>query len=190
MKNLLVIVCFFFAGTQAFGQLSKKMAQDTLIWTSDYFLSKEDFKAKRSAYGNKVPAYVTTAIYIYQKENNGQLMFYVEGILLKSKSFMKEETPYTLRHEQLHFDICELYARKLRQKISQKDFTKVRDLVGEIQKIYDKTSADWHKEEEKYDNDTQHGINAAKQQLWNDTIAKQLQDLEAFASIAVDIVKK
>lgn len=191
MKNLLLAACFFLALPQAFSQISKKMAQDTLIWAPDYFLSKEqDFKAKRSAYGNKVPAYVTTTIFLYQQEVNGQLVFNVEAIMLKSKSYMKEETPYSLRHEQLHFDICELFARKLRQKIAQKDFARVKDIVGEIQKMYNKVTEEWRREEEKYDNDTQHGINAAKQQIWNDNIAKQLKDFEAYASISVDIVKK
>lgn len=188
MKNLLLLICLFTV-VPGFSQISKKMAQDTLIWAPDYFLGKEDFKAKRSTYGNKIPAYVTTSVFLYQKENNGTLMFYIEAILLKSKSFMKEETPYSLRHEQLHFDICELFARKLRQKVAQKNFTKVRDIVGEIQRMYDKTISDWKREEEKYDNDTQHGINAAKQEVWNDNIARQLKALDAFSSISVNIVK-
>jgi hypothetical protein len=188
MRNLLII-CLLLGSMSAFGQLTKKMAQDTLIWSKDSLLTKEDFQAKRSAYGSKIPAYVSVFLYLYQKENEGQRMFYVEAILLKSKSYMKEETPYTLKHEQLHFDICELYARKLRQKIDLKDFTKVRDVGGELQKLYDKTSAELWKEESKYDDDTQHGINAAKQQIWMDNIAKQLAELEKYSSTEVNIVK-
>lgn len=183
------IICLLLGSMSAFGQLSKKMAQDTLIWSKDSLLTKEHFKAKRSAYGSNVPAYTTYFLFLHQRENEGQRMFYVEAILLKSKSFMKEATPYTLKHEQLHFDICELHARRMRQKIALKDFTKVKDVVSDLQKIYDKTSQECAKEEAKYDEDTQHGINAAKQQVWMDLIAKQLTELEEYSSTEVNVVR-
>ncbi len=165
------------------------MAQDTLVWSKDSLLNKEHFKAKRSRYGNDVPAYTVTFIYLYQKENNGQRMFYVEAILLKSQSYMKVETPYLLKHEQLHFDICELNARRLRQKISLKDFTKVKDVVAVLNKLYDKTNEEYRKDEQRFDEDTQHGINAAKQQVWIESIAKQMTELEEYSSTEVNVVR-
>jgi hypothetical protein len=175
------ILCFV---RQSTAQLSKKMAQDTVIWSAEVPLTKEFFQAKRSQYGKNVPAYIMSAIYLYQKEKDGTLPFYVEAIMLKSKSYMKEETSYTLNHEQLHF---ELYARKLRQRIAEKDFTKVKDIVAVINKMYAKIIEEYRKREEQYDNDTQHGVNAAKQKIWNETIAAELLALDSFASIEVNI---
>lgn len=170
-------------------QLSKRQAGDTLLWKAEVPLTRQDFQAKRSVHGKNIPAYTSSAIYLYQKDDNGSLNFYVEAIFLKSESYMKEESVYTLKHEQLHFDITELYARKIRQQIAATDFTKVRDVVKEIQKIYNRSTSDWQKEENRYDSETQHGINAATQKIWNENIARQLEDLEGFASPVVNMVK-
>lgn len=159
------------------------------MWNGAIPLTKEDFQAKRSTYGKDIPAYTSSAIYLYQKDDNGSLNFYVEALFFKSRSFMKEESPYTLGHEQLHFDITELYARILRKRIADTDFTKIRDVVGHVQKIYNKASAEWLKDEEKYDKETQHGINAAMQKKWAQDIAARLEELEAFASPAVSITE-
>jgi hypothetical protein len=186
VKRILMLLTLSMISYSSQAQLSKRMAQDTLIWKSDSMLTREDFKAKRggSAYG------VTASfIYLYQKEKSGNMLFTVEAIFLKSKSFLKDESPYIIKHEQLHFDISELYARKLRKAISDKDFKKVKKTVEVIQQLYNRASADCNKEQDKYDNDTEHSINAAKQQVWNESIAKQLAELSDYASTEVNIVK-
>ncbi len=187
MRLLLLLAFSLTVSGSVHAQLTKKQAQDTIVWKKDSLLVKENFQSKKSM---NAPAYASTAIYLYQKEVNGNLMFYVEALFLKSTSFMKDESAYILNHEQLHFDICELHARKLRQKIAEKDFAKVRDIVGEIQRMYHKTVNEWQNEEVKYDKDTQHGINAAKQNIWDENIRSQIIALDSFSSTAVDIVKK
>jgi hypothetical protein len=187
MKRILAGTLLLLFTLPVLAQLSQKEAQDTIIWNSAVPLTKDFFLAKRSKYGKDIPAYIVSAIYLYQKEKDGTRMFYIEAIMLKSKSYMKEETPYILNHEQLHFDICELYARKLRQRIAEKDFTKVKDIVSVVSQFYEKTTSEYQKRETAYDNDTQHGINAAKQKVWNETIARELAELEQFASPEVNI---
>ena len=186
MKKLLLVACMLIQCSATFAQLSKRMAQDTLVWRSDSMLIKEDFKAKR---GGSNEGLTASTFIIYPKEKNGTMIFTVEAIFLKSKSYLKEDSPYIIKHEQLHFDICELYARKLRQLIAEKDFKKVKKIVEEIQRMYNKTFADCQREETKYDNDTEHSMNAAKQKVWNDLVAQQLKDLEKYASTEVNIVK-
>ncbi|MES2689631.1 MAG: DUF922 domain-containing protein [Bacteroidota bacterium] len=188
MKQLFLILTLLFS-LHVSAQLTKRQALDTLIWNTVQPLTKEDFQSKRSMYGREIPAYTSSAIYLYQKEDNGQLNFYVEAIFLKSKSYMAKESVYILKHEQIHFDITELYARKLRQLIAQKDFTKVKNVVSEIDRMYKRMASEWQKEENKYDSETQHGINGARQNIWNDNIAAQLKKLEAFAAPDVSMVK-
>lgn len=188
MRSYLFILLLCFAGSVS-AQLTKKQAGDTLLWKADVPLTPQDFQAKRSAYGKTVPAYTSSAIYLYQKDDNGSLNFYVEALFMKSKSYMKDQSVYILKHEQVHFDITEIYARKMRQRIAATDFTRVRDVVKEIQKIYDKIMAEWQREEERYDKETQHGINAATQNTWNERVAAQLVELNGFASPAVNIVR-
>lgn len=149
-------VFFLLFSINVSAQLTKRQAQDTLIWNNSQVLTKDDFQSKRNMYGSQIPAYTSSAIYLYQKEDNGQLNFYVEAIFLKSKSYMAKESVYILKHEQMHFDITELYARKLRQLIAQKDFTKVKNVVSEIERMYKRVTNEWQREENKYD--TRHNM--------------------------------
>jgi len=108
---------------------------------------------------------------------------------MKSKSYIRENAPYVLKHEQLHFDITELYARKLRQMMHETDFKKVKNISAEISKMYNRVMADENKEQNKYDKDTEHGLNAAKQQVWSDDIAARLGAAEAFTATEINVVK-
>lgn len=118
------------------------------------------------------------------------MLFVVEAVFLKSKSFLKDDSPYILKHEQLHFDICEVNTRKLRKAIMEKDFSKVKDIVAVITKIYNKAAEELTKEQYAYDGDTQNGMNGAKQKLWNERIEKELLELDGFSSTQIDIANK
>ncbi|MEO8760623.1 MAG: DUF922 domain-containing protein [Bacteroidia bacterium] len=164
----------------------RKFKKDTIVWQADSLLKKEDFKARYKG-SNGPLGFTDAAIFIYPGENSGQLIFYVEALFFKSKSYIVKYSEYVLKHEQIHFDIAELYARKLRQKIADTDFKKVKDVRGEITRFFRQTFADFKKEEEKYDKDTQHGLNPAKQQLWNDDIQNRIKELDKYSDSAIDI---
>ena len=115
--------------------------------------------------------------------------FHVEAIFVKSKSYITNYSEYVLKHEQLHFDVCELYARKLRQKLTETDFKKVKNVQQLIQNAYTKISQDFNKEQDRYDEDTEHGLNAAKQQVWNDDINRRIKELDAFGDTEINTVK-
>lgn len=187
MKHLLLF-CLLCIGCFAQAQSTKKLAKDTLIWRADSLLTTEHFQAKRNNVKGAF-AYTTLSIWLYQRDVAGKLLFFVDALMLKSKSFLPKDAPYALNHEQKHFDLCEVYARKIRQKLAEKDFTKVKDTQAEVSKIYNRLMDDYTKEQEKFDKETEHGINAAKQKIWDDKIAAMLADLAAYSSNSVDIVK-
>ena len=92
----------------------------------------------------------------------------------------KAASPTLLRHEQLHFDLTEVYARRLRQKLktANLDCQKLQPVFNRLTKaVYDQ----WSDEENRYDLDTNHGLNAAKQARWDQQIQQQLANLAAFA---------
>ncbi|MGI4886811.1 MAG: DUF922 domain-containing protein [Janthinobacterium lividum] len=93
----------------------------------------------------------------------------------------KSSSPALLRHEQLHFDLTEVYARRLRQKLktANLDCQKLQPAFNRLtQAVYDQ----WSNEENRYDVDTHHGLNAAKQAFWEKQVQQQLAELAAFAS--------
>jgi hypothetical protein len=163
-----------------------RLKNDTVIWQKDSMLNLSDFKAK---VGRDYAGCAATFILIEPVEENGNMLFSVQAVLMKSKSAIIKTSDYILKHEQLHFDICELYARKLRQMMLETDFTKVKNIQNEIQKMYNKVNTEFVKCENKYDNDTNHGENPAKQKVWDDDVASQLKGLDQYVSTEVNVVK-
>jgi hypothetical protein len=89
-------------------------------------------------------------------------------------------TPALLRHEQLHFDIAEVYARRLRQQLATMH-TPCNQLGSTFDRISQKAYADWQQAEDTYDRDTNHGLQHERQTQWETQVRRQLLDLAAFA---------
>lgn len=94
----------------------------------------------------------------------------------------KNATPALLRHEQLHFDITEVYARIMRQKLAvyatKVDCNKLQPSFNNLTKlVYDV----WDREQNRYDRETNHGLNTARQAFWEKDIQTRLTQLQAFA---------
>jgi hypothetical protein len=184
MKRILSILLFTSIAQFAFAQQTGKSKLDTIVWKKSTPLLMEDFKGKPT--GN-LPADASTTITLYTKVENGSTMLHIDAVFVKSKSYIKDKTAATLKHEQLHFDIAELYARKLRQRIIQKDFSKVENIETEIRKTYDQVAEEWGKVNRQYDEAVQNGMNMIKQKEWNDKIANQLTEFAKYANMPIDI---
>lgn len=85
-----------------------------------------------------------------------------------------------LRHEQLHFDIAEVYARRLRLKFASARPNCVQ-LQGAFNRISQSLYAEWEREETRYDQETSHGLNAVQQAFWERQTAVRLQQLAEYA---------
>lgn len=187
MKKIIVILLFANIATNCLSQkVTPKQLKDSILWREGYALKKEDYKAKPKP---NAPVFSSVGMYMYVKESGG-IVFVVETIFLKSISFMKTPSEYSFKHEQNIFDLCELNARKLRKKISEKNFNKSKNLREELNDLYTKASNDFNKDREKYEKDTEFGLNMVKQQNWTEKIAKELTELEQFASTDVEVVTK
>ncbi len=191
MKKVLLFsfsLLLFLSGYSQKGQVVniKKLKNDTIIWQKDSLLNPADFKGKVS---KQWAGCAVTFIMIEPVESNGNMLFSVQAVFDKSKSSIIKTSDYILKHEQLHFDICELYARKLRKMLLETDFKKVKNIQREIQNMYNKVNNEYAKYEEKYDKDTNHGENPAKQKVWSDDIANQMKELDKYASTMVNVVQ-
>jgi len=191
MKRILLLLLFSVFSLVVFSQNSpikpklKKFRNDTIVWKPDSLLKPTDFKSRSR--GNAL-GFTASGIILYPDESGGALMFYVEAVFVKSKSFIAKNTEYVLKHEQMHFDITELYARKLRQKMKATDFKKVKNVVAELNKLFKKIDTEYQKEQARYDKETEHGLNPAQQQVWNEDIAKRLKELDAYADTGINLV--
>ena len=83
-----------------------------------------------------------------------------------------------LKHEQLHFDIAEVYTRLCRKKLR-----KMNHACSNIHALETQARlATWFQEGEnlKYDRESNHYKNKAGQEKWNDKVALWLKNLEEF----------
>jgi len=71
-----------------------------------------------------------------------------------------------LIHEQGHFDLSEIYARKLEKKLNNANL-KMNNIVADSKHIYEEVYLEFSQEQIKYDNETTHGSILEKQEKWN-----------------------
>ena len=104
----------------------------------------------------------------------------VDCVFYPEKSWYKIEhgNDHILNHEQLHFNITELHARKLRQKISELKIT--ANLRNALNALYEENSQESLLMQRKYDRETNHSINKEKQNEWNVYVAEALKNFEAY----------
>ncbi len=117
----------------------------------------------------------------YKVENHLQ-WFSAECIFLKKSSFLgSNRTDYVLNHEQVHFDIGEVYARVLRKEILLIGKEINRNNSKRIDSLVDATKALLIQEQLLYDSETDGSQNRTKQEWWDMKIRSKLDSLSAFA---------
>lgn len=162
-------------------------AQDVeLPWTVDRKLTWTDFQATPD-YKHPYAAITYSGMsYGFSAEIIGgkvAVNYTVNSFFVANKSWVKKRymRDYVLlKHEQLHFDITELFARKFRKALSEMTFTK--NVKTEIKEVYHAITKEKAKLQELYDAETDHSKNTTAQKMWEQKIANELQKLNNFAS--------
>jgi predicted secreted Zn-dependent protease len=85
-----------------------------------------------------------------------------------------------LEHEQLHFDLSQIYARQLRKKIADSKLN-LFNFTKESNKIFDDIFFLYKERQNLYDTETNHGINNAAQKKWEKNIETELNELETYS---------
>lgn len=93
---------------------------------------------------------------------------------------------HALNHEKRHFDICEIYAREIRKRISETTFTR-RNLNAQLKTIFAELTQKHSAEQSKYDHETDHSIDHEEQDEWNNEIEQRLAALAAYSDTVVVI---
>jgi hypothetical protein len=91
-----------------------------------------------------------------------------------------------LEHEKKHFELTEIYARKLRKLVSNSRYTSTR-FKDEINKQFTELVAQHRAEQVRYDHETNHSIDHHQQIKWNTRIDEQLASLSAYSKTTVII---
>ncbi|MEZ5317152.1 MAG: DUF922 domain-containing protein [Vicinamibacterales bacterium] len=157
-----------------------------IAWSRLRPLTWADFR------GTPDPASEVAALTVYVISYDAQcasgvLSVRVSSTFLPDRSWVKpavlernEDGRRALDHEQTHFDLSEVHVRRIRKRLreltdpcraSQQEF---QDLV---QPFIDEDA----RRQSAYDRETVHGLNAARQAEWDETVRRELASLNAWA---------
>lgn len=118
--------------------------------------------------------------YSYTFHSLNDFHFDVRAYFNPETSWVKSgfKTEALLKHEQTHFDIAELYARKLKQALESKIYSENFD--SEIKDVFNQYKEEYHKVQKLYDEETIHSTIAYKQKQWESYVSNELQRYSEF----------
>jgi hypothetical protein len=136
----------------------------TLPWMNKRRLTWDDFKCD-PVRNTEAVALTSTSLGISYKIKGNQFQYDVACSFSKHHSWGLMKTPYILAHEQGHFDITEIFARKLHQKLQVYQLND-RTFKQDISTIYQKVVKEKEAYQELYDAQTDHSRKKIKQEEW------------------------
>ena len=161
-------------------------------WFATRKLTYSDFKNKiepdKSSFRHENAAHLKRAASstigwnyeITSSTTNDNIDLKIYAFFDPTKSWMKNEykNEYVLNHEQKHFDIAEIYKRKLQQRI-KKEIKGKKDFERKFDQLYHQVYTEYCDFQKKYDSETLHGTIVEKQKefdvLITDMLSQQSQ---------------
>lgn len=175
--GLLVLATMLFWGTSS-------TTTDVIYWTPDYKLTWEDFEGDPNYMHNykDVSAMTVSGIVDYRGCEEGKIIYKIKSYFEKKYSWVKlaGRNDHTLEHEQIHFDITELYARKLRKELAERSFQCGQEV--EFEKFVNDFLQGWQKMQEDYDVETGYSNRHDEQHEWIDKVREELKEYEEYRS--------
>jgi hypothetical protein len=147
-------------------------------------LNINDFVLRKSNSKRFAAAVFTNLAYqsdVKMKNDTIFLDFKTKVYKVKGMSWYIENelNQYALAHEQLHFDITHLVAEKFKERLRDEALP-AQDFGSRIQYLFIEYYRLMNTMQNKYDNETNHGLNKTEQAIWGNNVASELNK---FASI-------
>jgi hypothetical protein len=158
------------------------IAQDEefIEWSASKPLTWDDYLAKPLS-SSDAAAITNTALGIEYHIKNNVLSYKISCRFSKTRSWGKYKTTYILQHEQGHFDITEIFARRLAKEIKEYKFNP-RKYQDDLGKIYKRLMDEKEEYQNKYDKETDYSRNQEKQAEWLKKIDEGLEETDEFAN--------
>jgi len=150
---------------------------EKFAWSEDRKLSWDDFRgtpAREGGYVASTNSGISFSYSIKQDQNGWSLDYTVRSNFYPNRSWYLPEfaDAYILAHEQTHFDISELHARKFREQLSEVvAYSKVKD---QIDGLYAQIEQQRRDMQQQYDLQTDHSKIREKEYQWRDLVRAQL----------------
>lgn len=164
--------------------------QKMISWESGKQLKWKDFKG-RTVSTEHADAYSKV---IFGFELNGSID---DGAIVKTQAHFDTKgswvrptatTKALLKHEQLHFDICEIYRRKFIEEIQGIKKFSFDHVIDSLNEIFDRLFNEMESFQDKYDHETDHSRVVDKQLVWEQKVEQMVKDTDHLEASDVSIV--
>lgn len=153
-----------------------------LAWQSPSPLVWADFRASPPPDADMSARTFTKFSFNWGCDASSQFTYTVSAVFDRELSWAKDGggSAALLAHEQLHFDVAELTARKFRQELAslESPCTLGQDAMKALSKKYRDLLSDTQIQ---YDTETDHGVIKDEQARWASKVKKEIAALAAFA---------
>jgi len=151
------------------------------LWDSNSKIIWSDFNGNIPENKGFKKAVTSSKISIKSSFYEGEIPKYIiRSYFNKDKSWTITNSKEDLIHERLHFDITELYARKIRKKMDSLSKMEERDIHC-YKVAYKKILKGLQDTQYQYDNESY--SSNIKQQEWQSKVAKELEELKEYEYI-------
>jgi Bacterial protein of unknown function (DUF922) len=163
-----------------FSAVGQGKNEELIPWKENQKLAWVDYKGRVQA-GTDAAASTATYLGIEYNFNKNGFGYKITCSFSKTKSWGLHKTDYILSHEQGHFDIAEIFARKLNKQMSEYVFDK-NTYKDDLKNLYMKLTTEKDAFQNEYDRETNHSINKEKQAEWIKKIEEELKTLRNFSN--------
>lgn len=181
MRIILILIISLLISLPASSQESSPISYRPFFWQKGYPLQWEHFQGKPDP-SDLVHGAVTYAGIDVKVEKlepwSGIITFKATAIFDQALSWVNPAKKDTrlLAHEQLHFDIAEVYARRLEKKLNSLRLT--QGDKSKVKRLHQRYTQAQLAFQESYDKETLHGIKHREQQAWRRKIDQLLRQSE------------
>ena len=151
-------------------------------WDSSRLLTWSDYKGSPDPRSDAA-ASTTTYLGIEYKMDERGFSYKIQCRFSITRSWGRAKTDFILKHEQGHFDIAEMFARKLNKKMAGYQFNKTTYRT-DLKSIYDGITKEKEDFQDLYDSETDHSRKKEQQIEWLKKIEKMLDELKSYADYA------
>jgi len=170
---------FFYILFQIPFYLFSQFDNEFINWNENRKLVWNDFKASPKKLGD-VAALTATHLGFSYQFTNGNISYNIECRFENNKSWVLVKNDWILQHEQGHFDIAEIFARKLNKAMSEYQLNK-NSFQKDLDAIYNSIVTEKESFQQQYDDETDYSRNKVKQEEWLLKISRSLQDNKKWA---------
>lgn len=160
-----------------------------VLWSGDQRLTWGDFQGPADPHRKPgVQAGTQVMIELNTQQSGNYVQFAVKCFFQKNLSWtVNLQSSYLLAHEQLHFDIAEVFAREIRKRLLELNGINHSKFESRVRQIYREVNREHNAFQDLYDKETDHSKNREKQAEWEAKVKRVLEETADYGAISFSI---